>query len=140
MKALQLSACVSYLLVGAAFFVVAAPANILVTLVILIVSFVVMIARAYYARSKGLWAHHYSWSIEAAQPERTAVVTLGLLVLTIIVATFFGFDTPSNDKSTDVIVTLFLTGGLFTALITSPHTLRELAERHTQDSSSDTHP
>lgn len=104
------------------------PSEQLATLVILAVSFVVMAWRAVYARHNGLWKTEVSWSAEALKPERTAVVTMGIVVLIAAVGIIGGLDTPSEDKSVSVLVSLFLTGGLFTALITSPHNLIDLVK------------
>lgn len=129
MKEVQLCACVAYAALAAGFFYFANhPAEQLATFVILIVSFVVMVWRAIYARKHGLWKRHLSWSVEALKPERTAVVTMGIVILVAVVMVAGGFDTPSADKNVGVIVALLLTGGLFAALITSPHNLIELAE------------
>lgn len=129
MKILQLCACGAYCaFAGAFFWVVDEPARQLATFLILLVSAVVMIWRAVYARRHGLWARDLSWSIEALKPERTAIVTMGIIILVATVGVAGDLDTPTEDKSVGVLVALFLTGGLFTALITSPHNLIELAK------------
>lgn len=129
MKELQIVACAVYAALAVGFFwIVDHPASQLATIVVLVVSLVVMVWRAIYAWRHGLWERNLSWSAEALKPERTAVVTMGIVLLVVFVSVAGGFDTPTADKSVGVIVALFLTGGLFAALITSPHNLIELAE------------
>ncbi|WP_193072813.1 hypothetical protein [Brevibacterium sp. FME37] len=129
MKLLQLLSCTAYAAFAAGFFwVVDHPAEQLATFVILVVSAAVMIWRAAYARQHGLWARSLSWSVEALKPERTALVTMGVIFAVAAVGVAGNFSTPSDDKSVGVLVALFLTGGLFAALITSPHNLIELAK------------
>lgn len=133
MKLLQIFSSTAYLAFTAGFFWVAEhPAEQLATFVILVISAVVMIWRAAYARKHGLWKQEHSWSVEALKPERTALVTMGVIFAVVAVGAIGGFATPTDDKSVGVLVALFLTGGLFAALITSPHNLIELAEGDSQ--------
>ncbi|AZT99954.1 hypothetical protein CXR29_03890 [Brevibacterium linens] len=114
--------------VGGFFFVASRPSEQIATFVILLASAIVMIWRAIYAWKSGLWGRHISWSVEALKPERTAIVTMGIMVVIAAVGVIGDLNPPAGDKSVDVLVALFLTGGLFAALITSPHSLIELAE------------
>lgn len=130
MKLLQLLACAGYLAMAIGYFMIATdPTEQLATLVILAVSFFVMASRAVYAWWHGLWKYGVSWAAEALKPERTAVVTLGIVILVAAVGLVGGFDPPKGDNAVGILVALFLTGGLFAALITSPHNLIELAQR-----------
>lgn len=129
MRKIQLCACSMYAVLAGVFFWIAThPSKQLATFVIIVVSLIVMVWRAIYAHQHGLWKRDISWSEEALKPERTAVVTMGIVIIVAFVGAAGDFAVPTSDKSVGVLVTLFLTGGLFAALITSPHNLIELAK------------
>lgn len=99
-------------------------------LVVSVFSLLTMIARTIWTKHHGLWGKKYSWEVRkkhlalwapAFLPERTVAVALVLIG-------YLALAKPENSAVVSTVFGLLITGGLVSAVITSPHNLIDVKE------------
>lgn len=100
------------------------------TAIAIVLSFVVMVCRFVYAAVNGLHKRGLAWHDEVLKPERTAVVTMVVLIASaFVLGGVLGVDPPADDPTVTVLFGLLASGGLISALITNPHEIVKLARK-----------